>query len=84
MDEDLAVYGRFLHDEAALVVIYTGTEGAEVSIDLSDVTGIAPVTITRVLHSSALTTSLGRKNLQTPTGRLELSLLPQSAEIYIW
>ena len=84
MDEDLAVYGRFLHDEAALVVIYTGTEGAEVSIDLSDVTGIAPVTITRVMHSSALTTSLGRKNLQTPTGRLELSLLPQSAEIYIW
>ena len=84
MDEDLAVYGRFKGEDAALVVIYTGTEGARVRIDLADVTGAAPTAVTRILHSGSLGCSLGRKPVPTPMGTIELSLLPQSAEIYIW
>ncbi len=84
MDEEIAVYGRYLDEEAALAVIYTGEEGAHLRIELSDVTGTAPLSVTRVLHSSTLAASLGRKTVQTPTGRLELTLLPQSAEIYVW
>ena len=84
MDEDLAVYGRFKGDDAALTVIYTGKESAHVSIDLSDVNGAAPTAAVRVLHSSSLAVSLGRKKVPIPMGRLELTLLPQSAEIYVW
>ncbi len=84
MDDDLAVYGRFLGKEAALVVIHIGTEPARLRIDLSDVTGAAPHAVTRVLHSSTLACSLGRKNVPTPMGTVDLNLLPQSAEIYVW
>ena len=52
--------------------------------DLSDVTGAAPHAVTRVLHSSTLACSLGRKNVPTPMGTVDLNLLPQSAEIYVW
>ena len=84
MDSELVVFGRCKGDDAALVVIYTGTEGAHVRIDLSDVTGIAPTAVSRVLHSSDLACSLGRKNISTPMGTMELSLLPRTAEIYVW
>ena len=84
MDEDLAVYGRFLGKDASLVVIHTGTEPARLRVDLSDVTGAAPHAVTRVLHSSTLACSLGRKNVPTPMGTVDLNLLPQSAEIYVW
>ena len=84
MDSELAVYGRYKGDDAALIVIYTGTEGAHIHLDLSDVAGIAPAAVTRVLHSSELACSLGRKKIPTPMGTVELSLLPRTAEIYVW
>lgn len=84
MEEKLVSYARFIGEEAALVVIYTGTETANLELALADITGKAPPSVTRVLHSSDVSVNLGKKNVQTPDGKLPLSLPSRSAEIYIW